>query len=217
MMLHEKYTARIEAILAKYDDRRSAVMPLLYIAQDEYGYLSNDAIREVATILDMPYTDVFEVVSFYTLYYDRPMGTWVVQVCDDVPCCYLGAEELITALKQTLGVQEEQVTDDGMFTIQRVKCLAACHRAPVVQANLDYVYDVTAERADALLRHLRQRAERGEPLSISGHHAEDYEFGADGELHMIERRLGDMPQQPAPPITAEQPEAPTETPEAQPE
>ncbi len=103
-MLLETHRAEIETILSRYDSRRSAVLPLLYLAQDTYGYLTEAAIREVAAILGLPPTDVFEVVGFYTLFYNRPVGTWVLQVCDDVPCCYLGAEELISALKQSLGV-----------------------------------------------------------------------------------------------------------------
>ncbi len=192
-MLKDTHTAEIEAIRSRYADQRSAVLPLLYIAQDTYGYLSPDVIREVADILSMPYTDVFEVVSFYTLFYERPVGKWVVQVCDDVPCCYLGAEEVIAVIKRQLEISEDQNTQDGMFTLQRVKCLAACDRAPVVQANLEYIYDVTPERVDTMLRELRARAESGEVLSISGHAAEDYEFTTNGTLRLIERRLGDIP------------------------
>lgn len=189
-MLKNTHTAEIDTLLAKYADRRSAVLPLLYIAQDTYGYLSRDVIREVATILDMPFTDVFEVVGFYTLFYDRPVGKWILQVCDDVPCCYLGAEELVAALCQKLGIREEQTTEDGMFTLQRVKCLAACDRAPVLQANLDYIYDVVPEHIDTILRDLRARVAQGETLSVSGHLSEDYEFGPDGALKLIPRNLG---------------------------
>lgn len=187
MTLLETHQAEIEAIVARYASKRSAVLPLLYLAQDTYGYLTDEAIREVATILDLPPTDVYEVVGFYTLFYDRPVGTWVLQVCDDVPCCFCGAEELITALKQALGIREEETTADGMFTLQRVKCLAACDRAPVLQANLDYVYDVTPERVDVLLNNLRARAAEARKRGVSGRFAEDYEFTRDGRLVQIER------------------------------
>ncbi|NJP05091.1 MAG: NAD(P)H-dependent oxidoreductase subunit E [Chloroflexaceae bacterium] len=196
-MLQETCAAQIEAILARYDHPRSAVLPLLYLAQDTYGYLTNEAILEVANLLNLPQTDVFEVVSFYTLFYDYPVGKWVLQVCDDVPCCYLGAEEVLAALAQKLGVREDQLTPDGHFLVQRVKCLAACHRAPVVQANLDYIYDVTPERVDELLRSLRERIGSGEVLSVSGATAEDYEYAPAGHVRMIERRLGDIPAPPA--------------------
>ncbi|WP_448337615.1 NADH-quinone oxidoreductase subunit NuoE [Chloroflexus aurantiacus] len=187
MTLLETHQAEIEAIVARYASKRSAVLPLLYLAQDTYGYLTDEAIREVATILDLPPTDVYEVVGFYTLFYDRPVGTWVLQVCDDVPCCFCGAEELIAALKQALGIREEETTADGMFTLQRVKCLAACDRAPVLQANLDYVYDVTPDRVEALLNNLRARAAEARKRGVSGRFAEDFEFTRDGRLVQIER------------------------------
>jgi NADH-quinone oxidoreductase subunit E len=171
MALRDTHAAEIDTILSRYAQKRSAVLPLLYLAQDTYGHLTDAAIREVAEIIDVPPTDVFEVVGFYTLLYDEPVGKWVVQVCDDVPCCFVGAEELIAALEHTLGIRCEQTTPDGMFTLQRVKCLASCSRAPVVQANLAFHYNVTADKAEALLAELRRRAESGEPLSISGRFA----------------------------------------------
>ncbi|MCS6882777.1 MAG: NAD(P)H-dependent oxidoreductase subunit E [Oscillochloridaceae bacterium] len=212
-MLLETHRDEIEAILSRYHSPRSAVLPLLYLAQDTYGYLTETAIREVAAILNMPPTDVFEVVGFYTLFYKRPVGTWVLQVCDDVPCCYLGAEELIAALKQRLGIVEEQTTGDGMFTLQRVKCLAACDRAPVLQANLDYVYDVTPERVNALLANLRARAAEARQRGVSGRFAEDFEWGPDGALIRIDRAAPYRPRQfPAAPPSA--PPEPEPVPEA---
>jgi NADH-quinone oxidoreductase subunit E len=173
MPLQEKHAPEIESILARYADRRSAVLPVLYIAQDEYGHLTDEAIREVAAVLDLPPTDVFEVVGFYTLFYNKPVGTWVLQVCDDVPCCFLGAEQLVETLESKLGIAVDQTTPDGMFTLQRVKCLADCDRAPLLQANLEYYRNIdTPEKVDAMITELRQRAASGETLSISGRLAE---------------------------------------------
>jgi NADH-quinone oxidoreductase subunit E len=172
MALREKHGQEIESILARYAQKRSAVLPILYIAQDEYGHLTDEAIREVAEIVQVPPTDVFEVVGFYTLFYNRPVGKWVLQVCDDVPCCFLGAEEIVADLESKLGIKAEGTTADGMFTLQRVKCLADCDYAPVVQANLEYYRNMTPEKVDAMLTELRQRADSGEKLSISGRLAE---------------------------------------------
>ncbi|HEU4323524.1 MAG TPA: NAD(P)H-dependent oxidoreductase subunit E [Roseiflexaceae bacterium] len=170
-MLKDKYASAIADILARYAQKRSAVIQLLYLAQDEYGRLTDEAIREVAAIIEVPPTDVFEVVGFYTLLYNGNVGKWVLQVCDDVPCCFLGAEPLIDALEQKLGIRSEQTTADGMFTLQRVKCVAACDKAPVLQANLDFVYNLTVEQLDGMLSDLRRRADAGETISISGRQA----------------------------------------------
>jgi NADH-quinone oxidoreductase subunit E len=173
MPLRDKHGPEIDTILARYANRRSAVLPVLYIAQDEYGHLTDEAIREVAGILDLPPTDVFEVVGFYTLFYSKPVGKWVLQVCDDVPCCFLGAEQLVSTLESKLGIAVDQTTADGMFTLQRVKCLADCDRAPMLQANLEYYRNLdTPEKIDAMITELRQRTTAGEELSISGRLAE---------------------------------------------
>jgi NADH-quinone oxidoreductase subunit E len=128
-VLADTYANEIAAILARYPVKKSAVLPLCYLAQDEYGYLNIDHIQEVADILDMPYTDVYEVATFYSLIYDQPVGQWVLQVCDDNPCCFTGTEELVADLEERLGIQAGETTPDRMFTLQRVKCrliLSSC-------------------------------------------------------------------------------------------
>jgi NADH-quinone oxidoreductase subunit E len=171
-VLVDKHADEIAAMLARYPSKRSAVLPLLYIAQDEYGFLNDRSIREVAEILDLPYTQVFEVVTFYSLFYDTPVGKWILQVCDDNPCCFTGAEELVADLEDRLQIQAGETTVDGLFTLQRVKCIGACHRAPVLQANLEFVYDLTPDKVEAMLANFRSRVTSGERLSISGRLAE---------------------------------------------
>lgn len=171
-MLREKYADEINTLLARYPVKKSAVIPLCYIAQDEYGYIGTDQVTEVADILEMPYTDVFEVVTFYSLLYDQPVGKWVLQVCDDNPCCFTGAEELVADLEERLGIPAGDTTPDGMFTLQRVKCIGACHRAPLLQANLEFFYDVTPDKVPPLIVNLIDRAERGDRISVSGRFAE---------------------------------------------
>ncbi len=172
-MLAEKYADEIAALLRRYPSKRSAVLPLCYIAQDEYGFINERVVREIAQILEMPYTDVYEVVTFYSLFYSEPVGKWVLQVCDDNPCCFTGAEELVGYIEEQLGISAGGTTGDGMFTLQRVKCIGACHRAPLLQANLTFEYDLnTSDKVDALLNDLRNRAVQGERLSISGQLAE---------------------------------------------
>ena len=173
MSLRQQHGAEIDAILARYPQKRSAILALLYIAQDTYGRLTDEAIREVAQIIDVPPTDVFEVVGFYTLLYDDKVGKMVLQVCDDIPCAFCGAEELVSTLQQRLGIHSDETTPDGIFTLQRVKCLAACDKAPMLQANLDYHGNLdTAEKVDARLEQLRARVANNDRISISGRQAE---------------------------------------------
>jgi NADH-quinone oxidoreductase subunit E len=173
MSLRQQHGAEIDAILARYPQKRSAILALLYIAQDTYGQLTDEAVREVAQIIDVPPTDVFEVVGFYTLLYDDKVGKMVLQVCDDIPCAFCGAEELMANLQERLGIHSEETTPDGIFTLQRVKCLAACDKAPLLQANLDYYGNLdTTEKVDALLEQLRARVANNDRISISGRLAE---------------------------------------------
>jgi NADH-quinone oxidoreductase subunit E len=173
MSLRQQHGAEIDAILARYPQKKSAILALLYIAQDTYGQLTDEAVREVAQIIDVPPTDVFEVVGFYTLLYDDKVGKMVLQVCDDIPCAFCGAEELMANLQERLGIHSEETTPDGIFTLQRVKCLAACDKAPLLQANLDYYGNLdTTEKVDALLEQLRARVANNDRISISGRLAE---------------------------------------------
>ena len=148
------------------------MLPLLYIAQDEYGHLTDAAIREVAEILESAAHRCVRGGGFYTLFYNKPVGKWVLQVATMCRAAFWAPSRSSTDLEATLGIKADQTTADGMFTLQRVKCLADCDRAPLLQANLDYYRNLTPEKVDSLLTELRQRADAGQPLSISGRLAE---------------------------------------------
>lgn len=136
-MLLDKYRPQIEALLAQYpaDQKRSAVMPLLYLAQSEYGYVSKETMQEVADIIGHSATDVAGVVGFYSLYYDHKGGKRRVQVCTDLPCALRGADKFAADLCANLGVKVGGTTKDGEFTVEEVMCLAACDKAPMFQVQ----------------------------------------------------------------------------------
>jgi len=158
-----QYPNEIEKILAKYpaDRKRSAVTPLLYLAQRAEGYLSARSLLDIAEICEISVTDVASIVGFYTLYYDQPLGRYHIQVCTDLPCALRGAEKFLAQLCEQLGVQVGVVTPDGLFVIEEVKCLAACHRAPMFQVQGDgemvYHENQTIETALAVIEALRQK------------------------------------------------------------
>lgn len=137
-MLKEKYPDRIEAIFAKYPDRRSAVMPLLYLAQEEYGYITDGALVEIGELIGVDPTQVRSIAGFYTMFREEPKGKYWLQVCTDLPCALRGAEEFYQKLLAELGVEDGGTTADGLFTVERVMCLAACDKAPVLQCNFHY-------------------------------------------------------------------------------
>ena len=136
-VLRERHGDEIEAILARYpaDQRRSAVMPLLYLAQHEYGYLPPAAIDEVAGILGISGTQVGSLVGFYSLYHDHPAGRVRMQICTDLPCALHGAETFAREVCQNLGIRLGETTPDGAITVEEVMCLAGCDKAPMFQVQ----------------------------------------------------------------------------------
>jgi NADH-quinone oxidoreductase subunit E len=157
-MLTEKYAEEIQTILAKYppDQKRAAVMPLLFLAQREQGYVTKQAMNEIGEILGISSTDVASIVGFYTLYYDEPGGKYRIQVCTDLPCALRGAEEFFEKLCENLGIRMGETTPDGLVTVEAVTCLAACDRAPMFQVQtgdgLTYHENQTVESAMKLVQ-----------------------------------------------------------------
>jgi len=166
--LLSKYPDEIQQILAKYppEFKRSAVMPLLYLAQREPGYVPRQALNDIAEILEISSTDVASIVGFYTLYYDAPAGRYRIQVCNDLPCALRGADKFLHELCQRLGIPEGGTTPDGLFTVEAVKCLAACHRAPMFQVQGDgdiaYHENQTVDLTMAWIEEVRTRAASGQ-------------------------------------------------------
>lgn len=165
-MLSEKYPQEVQTILEKYppEQRRSAVMPLLYLAQRDKMFISREDMADIGIILELTTTEVASIIGFYTLYYDRPMGKYRIQVCTDLPCALRGAEKFLQELCSRLGIQPGETTSDGLITIEAVMCLAACDKAPMFQvqsgAGLDYYENQTVENALTLIDQLRTDAVR---------------------------------------------------------
>ncbi len=171
-MIAEKYAGQIEKIRNKYPDLRSTVMPLLYIAQDEYGGLNDVALAEVAELCDLDPTEVKTIAGFYTMYWeegrqrergygnkgDGKKGKYWLQVCTDLPCALRGADEFYAALKEYLGVGEGGTTDDGLFTVEHVMCLAACDKAPMLQCDFHFMENLDMEQMKAFIEEKRQES-----------------------------------------------------------
>ena len=162
MSLVEKYPKEVEKILAKYpsEHKRSAVMPLLYLAQREEGYVDRHAIRDIAGMLDITDTEVASIIGFYTLYHDKPEGKLRIQVCTDLPCALRGADQFLADLCEKLGIEPGGTTSDGLITVEPVMCLAACDKAPMFQTQgpdgIAYHENMTVDRTMELIEALKE-------------------------------------------------------------
>ena len=158
-MLADKYADRIEKIFAKYPDKRSGIMDLLYLAQEEYGWLSEDALREVAALCDVDPTQAQSIAGFYTMFSEKPKGKYWLQVCTDLPCALRGADQFYRDLCDYLAVEDGGTTEDGLFTVEQVMCLAACDRAPMLQCNFHYHENLDMDTIKALIEQWRAQAQ----------------------------------------------------------
>jgi NADH-quinone oxidoreductase subunit E len=161
-MLAEKYPDEVKKILAKYppEQKRSAVMPLLYLAQSQNGYITKESIEEIATLLDITSTEVTSIVGFYTLFHDKQGGKYRMQVCTDLPCAMRGAETFLQELCSNLGIKVGETTPDGLVTLEAVTCLAGCDRAPMFQlqsaGGLEYHENMDVDKTMELIETLRK-------------------------------------------------------------
>ncbi|MBT7075660.1 MAG: NAD(P)H-dependent oxidoreductase subunit E [Anaerolineae bacterium] len=162
MSLAEKYPQEIEKILAKYppEQKRSAVMALLYMAMREEGYVSKADKADIAELLDMTTTEISGIIGFYSLFHDEKAGRYRLQVCTDIGCALRGADQYLADLCKELGVKPGETTKDGLVTIEEVKCLAACDKAPMFQVQspkgIKYHEEMTIETTINLIEELRK-------------------------------------------------------------
>jgi NADH-quinone oxidoreductase E subunit len=165
MALSEKALAEIDAYKALYPNARSALLPALWVAhEDNGGYLSREAMEDVARAMDLTPADVISVASFYSMYNKVPVGKYLIEVCTNISCSLLGADRLARHLEERVGVGPGAVSADGLFTIKHVECMAACGGAPAIQVNSLYFESMTPEKVDRLLGDLRAGKELRQPL-----------------------------------------------------
>ncbi len=162
--LLERFPEEVRRILAKYPpgEERSAVMPLLHLAQAEEGHIEGPMVEEIASITGISITDVASLLGFYTLFHEEAGGRYRIQVCNDLPCALRGSGKFLEAVCSILGIQPGETTPDGVFTLEEVKCLAACNHAPVFQVQGDgelvYHENQTEETVRIIIDELRRKA-----------------------------------------------------------
>lgn len=162
MSLSETYPKEVKQILAKYppEQKRSAVMPLLHLAQLQEGYVDRHAMQEIASLLDITETEIASIIGFYTLYHDAPAGKLRIQICTDLSCALRGADKFLADLCEKLGIQPGGTTPDGLVTVEAVMCLAACDKAPMFQTQgpngIEYHEHMTVDKTMELIDGLKK-------------------------------------------------------------
>ncbi|MGH7572602.1 MAG: NADH-quinone oxidoreductase subunit NuoE [Gemmatimonadota bacterium] len=147
----------MDEIVARYPEAQAAMLPVLWVVQEEQGWISIEAMEWVAGRLGCSPATVQSVVRFYTMFDERPVGQYKLQVCRTLSCEIMGARRIIEHLEERLGVEAGETTEDGLFTLQEVECLASCGTGPMMQCNFRFYENLTPERLDALLEELRGR------------------------------------------------------------
>ncbi|MDP6931325.1 MAG: NAD(P)H-dependent oxidoreductase subunit E [Myxococcota bacterium] len=158
----EAEVAQIDEIAARYPTRRSAMLPVLWMAQRKWEWLSLDILKLCAQTLDLPPSEVLAVASFYTMLKKEPTGKYLIQVCQTLPCKLAGCEKMISHLEEALGIRAGQTSEDDLFSLERVECLASCGSAPMMQVNDDFYECLTSERINEILDGFRS----GDPLPV---------------------------------------------------
>ena len=146
---------KFEETVARYPKKEAAMLPVLYLAQQEFGYIGSEAVEYVAKLMGQAPARVQGVVTFYTMFNTKPIGRHHIQVCRTLPCALRGARRLTEMLTEKLGIKPGETTPDGRFTLSEVECLASCGTAPMMQVNDDYYEDLTDEKVSKILDALK--------------------------------------------------------------
>jgi NADH-quinone oxidoreductase subunit E len=155
-ILSEELRESATELVGRYPDKRSALLPLLYLMQAEQGYVSREGMQEAGEILGLTTAQVEAVASYYTMFKKRPAGAWILSICTNVSCALWGATRLFERAREALGEEATEVTSDGLFTLEEVECLGACDAAPVVQVNYCNYDKVTEEGLLEMIGTLRK-------------------------------------------------------------
>jgi len=151
-----------QEIVGRFPRKKSALIPLLHLAQEQDGYVAQDAMVHIAELLDLAPAEVYGTASFYEMFKFQPVGKYCINICTNISCQLVGAWNLLHHAEERLGIKSGGVTDDGLFTVEDVECIAACTEAPALQVNYRYRYKVTPEAFDAMITDLQNGKLTGE-------------------------------------------------------
>jgi NADH-quinone oxidoreductase subunit E len=180
--LRERLRPQCEQIIAQYEQKRSALLPIMHFFQEHEGFVSPQAMRAAAEMLEITPAEVEGAVSFYTLFYRRPVGKYMLQVCRGLACSINGAENIMAYFREKLGIGHLQTTGDGLFSYEEVECLAACDRATCMEVNLEFVYDLTPQKIDQMLEAIRAGSFSVAPMAQTDAPSETWAIPQDAQI-----------------------------------
>jgi NADH-quinone oxidoreductase E subunit len=147
--------AEVARLKAQYPEPKAAIMPVLWMAQKKFGWLSDDVMKYISEVMELPQSHVLGVATFYTMYFKKPMGKFHVQVCTNVSCMLRGGEGIYDHVSHKYGIKHNESTSDGLISLEEVECMGACGGAPMIAINEDFYENVTPVQVDELLSSLR--------------------------------------------------------------
>ncbi len=151
MEFSQETLQELNEIIGHYPSKRAATLPALHLAQRDFGYVTDEALEYIGGLLELSPAEMHAVVSFYTMFYRKEMGKYVIQVCHTLSCSLLGASDIVSHIANKLGIKPGETTEDKKFSLLKVECLGACGTAPVMRINNDYYEDLTKEKIDGIL------------------------------------------------------------------
>ena len=157
MGLSQDNFARARQLIALYPHKRSALIPVLHLLQEQEGYLSPDGIEDVAALLELTPAEVRGTASFYDMFHLEPVGRYLVAVCTNIACMLRGGEEILDHCKKKLGISHKGTTQDGLFSLEEVECIGACSWAPAAQVNYDFHENLTNTKMDEILDEYKKK------------------------------------------------------------
>jgi NADH-quinone oxidoreductase E subunit len=154
-MFTEENLKKVEDLKTKYPTAKALTLPMLWIAQEQFGWISKDVMKYISELIQIPYSHVYSVATFYTMYNKKPVGKYHFQVCTNISCQLMGAEKLVDHLCKKLNVKQCEITADGKFSVSEVECLGSCGTAPTMQVNDDYFENLTPDKIDSIIDKLK--------------------------------------------------------------
>ena len=154
-MLTQENLHKAEALFNRYPEKKAALLPILWIAQDQEGWISEEMMKYIADLVEVPYAHVLGVVTFYTMFNDKKLGKYHIEVCTNVSCMLKGSGKIVDAVERLCGAKVGQTSADGKFTVSEVECMGACGGAPMLAIGEEYHEYLTPEKTEKLLTSLK--------------------------------------------------------------